>query len=196
MSHDTWAHRMVRPAVRPLARTAIAPNHLTWLRIVSGIAAAVALAQADRSWLLAGSALFLASFLLDRADGELARLSGKASAFGHKLDLVGDGLCNALAFVGLGLGLRHGGLGPWAILMGLVAGLSVVGVLAMVWRIERLRGERSGELSSVGLFDVDDAILAVPVFIWLGLEEVLLILAAVSAPLVCGGLIIKLRRRL
>ena len=183
---------MVRPAVRPLARTAIAPNHLTWLRIVSGIAAAVALAQADRSWLLAGSALFLASFLLDRADGELARLSGKASAFGHKLDLVGDGLCNALAF----LGLRHGGLGPWAILMGLVAGLSVVGVLAMVWRIERLRGERSGELSSVGLFDVDDAILAVPVFIWLGLEEVLLILAAVSAPLVCGGLIIKLRRRL
>ena len=196
MSHDTWAHRMVRPAVRPLARTAIAPNHLTWLRIGSGIAAAAALAQGDRSWLLAGSALFLASFLLDRADGELARLSGKASAFGHKLDLVGDGLCNALVFVGLGLGLRHGELGPWAIFMGVVAGLAVVAMLAMVWRIESSRGERSGELGSVGLFDVDDAILAVPVFIWLGLEDVLLILAAVSAPLVCGGLIIQLRRRL
>ncbi len=195
MSHDTWAHRMVRPLMRPLAQSAIAPDHVTWGRISSGIMAAAAFATGDADWRLFGAALFTASFFLDRADGELARLSGKTSPFGHKLDLGGDALCNALAFVGLGIGLAAGTFGVWAIVMGVIAGLAVASVLVMVWRLEAAEGARSGELETVVGFDADDGMLAVPILIWFGLEEVLLGLAAVGAPLFCLGLIFVLARR-
>ena len=36
MSHHTWLHRIVRPAVRPLVGTAVTPNHLTALRLITG----------------------------------------------------------------------------------------------------------------------------------------------------------------
>jgi hypothetical protein len=43
------------------------------------------------------------SFLLDRADGELARQTGKCSAVGHRFDLCSDYAANATIFLGLGL---------------------------------------------------------------------------------------------
>ena len=196
MSHDTWMHRMVRPAVRPLVRSPVTPNHITWLRLFGGLFAAAAFAQGEDFWRSCGAAVFLISFLLDRADGELARLSGKKSAFGHKLDLVSDGVSNALAFVGLGFGLRDEIFGFWAVGMGAVAGLAVAAVFLMVIRIEALEGERSAELPSTAGFDPDDGMLTVPLFIWLGMGNLLLFLAVAGAPLFCAVLALKLRRRL
>ena len=195
MSHDTWVHRMVRPVVRPLARTPVTPNQLTWLRLLAGIAAALAFSQGEDVWRNVGAALFLLSFLLDRADGQLARLSGKTSAYGHKLDLASDGLANGLAFLGLGIGLRDGIFGLWALAMGALAGLAVGAVLLLVVRIEARAGEGAAELGSAAGFDPDDGMLAVPLFIWLGLQEPLLALAAVGAPLFCVAMAIKHRLR-
>lgn len=183
MSHNTWIHRIARGAVRPLVGSAVTPNQLTTLRLGAGIAAAAAFAHGDdeaRAW---GAGIFLVSMLLDRADGELARLSGKTSAWGHKYDLVSDTLSNALAFVGLGLGLREGGFGPWSVLMGLAAGLAVALVLWLVIKLEESGGERAGELPSLAGFDPDDALLVVPIAIWLGFAEALLVAAAVGTPL-------------
>ena len=194
MSHNTWVHRMVRPAVRPLVRTPVTPSQLTWLRLLTGLCAAIAFSQGEDSWRNVGTAIFLVSFLLDRADGELARLSGKESAFGHKLDLMSDALCNGLVFVGLGLGLRDGYFGLWAVGMGAVAGLAVALILLMVVRVEDTGGERAAELQSAAGFDPDDGILLVPIFIWLGLEDLLLGLSVVSVPLVCIGFAVKFRR--
>jgi phosphatidylglycerophosphate synthase len=165
-----------------LAQTPVTPNQLTWLRLLSGIGAALAFAQAEEVWRHWGAALFLLSFLLDRADGQLARLSGKTSAYGHKLDLASDSLANGLAFLGLGIGLRDGAFGLWALALGALAGLAVGAVLLLVVRIEATEGERAAELGSTAGFDPDDGMLAVPLFIWLGLEEPLLVLAAVGAP--------------
>jgi archaetidylinositol phosphate synthase len=195
MSHDTWAHRMVRPVVRPLVRTPVTPNQLTWLRLLAGIAAALAFSQGADVWRNVGAALFLLSFLLDRADGQLARLSGKASAYGHKLDLASDSLANGLAFLGLGIGLRDGTFGLWAPAMGALAGLAVGTVLLLVVRIEATAGERAGELGSAAGFDPDDGMLAVPLFIWLGLSDLLLALAAVGAPGFAVAMAVKLRRQ-
>ncbi len=180
MSHNTWIHRIVRVAlVKPLAGTAVTPNHLTALRIATGLGAAGSLAAGEMN---TGAGLFVVSVVLDRADGDLARLTGKTSPWGHKFDLISDALCNTLIFVGLGIGLRDTSLGFWAPVMGGLAGASVAAILWLVMRIEERQGARAAELGSVAGFDADDAILAVPVFIWLGGAVELLKAAALGAP--------------
>lgn len=181
MSHDTWIHRCVRLGVRPLRATPVAPNHLTTLRLLTGLGASLLLAVGGTAALGWAAWLFLLSLLLDRADGELARLSGKQSPFGHRYDLVADGVCNSLAFVGLGFGLRTGALGPWAVFMGVLAGLAIAAMFHLLWRLERVAANVPS-LGSVAGFDPDDALLLVPVLLWLGLAEYLLVAAAAAAP--------------
>ena len=182
MSHNTWIHRIVRPAAQVLKGTPVTPNQITWLRLGAGVAAALALADGRTNWMNWGAGLFLFGFFLDRLDGELARASGRTSAFGHKLDLVSDGLCNALAFVGLGVGLGAGPWGGWAVLFGLAAGLAIAAILTLIVRLERLGGERAGELGSAAGFDPDDGMLVFPLLIWIGQAEALLLAAVIVTP--------------
>ncbi len=182
MSHNTWIHRTVRVAVRPLAATPVTPNQITTLRLAVGIAAGLALAQGSDFWRYIGAGLFLLSMLLDRADGELARQSGKTSPWGHTYDLVSDTLSNALAFFGLGVGLRDGAYGDWAPVMGFAAGLAIAGILWLVMKMEALHGARAGELGGFAGFDPDDALLVLPLLVWLGQSEGLLVAASLGAP--------------
>ncbi len=195
MSYNTWIHRMTRVAVRPLVDTSVTPNQITSVRLAAGIAAAAAFAVGDdnvRHW---GAGIFLISLVLDRADGELARLSGKTSAWGHKYDLVSDSMCNALAFIGLGVGLRDGAFGAWSVLGGFAAGLSISLILWLVLELEDSYGERAGELPSAAGFDADDAMLVVPLAVWIGLAQGLLVAAAVGAPVFACVLFLWFRRR-
>jgi archaetidylinositol phosphate synthase len=187
MSHNTWIHRLVRLGVRPLAVTPVAPNHLTTLRLLTGLGASALFAVGGAAALVWGTGLFVLSMLLDRADGELARLSGKKSAFGHEYDLVADGVCNSLAFVGLGFGLRTGTLGPWAVPMGVLAGLAIAVTFYLLWRWETVTGEDTAPLSGAAGFDPDDALLLVPLLLWLGFAEYLLVAAAIAAPAFAVG---------
>ena len=117
MSHDTWLHKIARfTIVRPLVPTRVTPNHLTTVRIIAGVSAAVALGTGQPGWSAVGAGLFILSMLLDRADGDLARLTGRTSPGGHAYDLFADTLCNALIFLGLGIGLRGSDFGFWAML--------------------------------------------------------------------------------
>ncbi len=182
MSHGTWLHRLVRPAVRPLVRLGITPNQLTSVRLVTGLAAAVALAEGSPFLRDLGGLFFLVSMLFDRADGELARQSGQSTEWGHRYDLVVDTLCNALAFAALGIGLGGGAFGAAAPVLGCGAGLAIAAILLMVMRVEARAGARAAELKGAGGFDPDDALLIVPLAIWLGGAEVLLGAAGVGAP--------------
>ena len=183
MSHDTWLHKIARfTIVRPLVPTRVTPNHLTTVRIIAGVSAAVALGTGQPGWSAAGAGLFILSMLLDRADGDLARLTGRTSPGGHTYDLFADTLCNALIFVGLGIGLRGSEFGFWAIPMGLLAGAAVATVLLLVVRIEALQGARAAEIGSFMGFDPDDAMLLVPLAILIGWNEGLLIAATIGAP--------------
>ena len=196
MSHNTWIHRVVRLAVRPLAATRVTPNQLTTLRLAVGIAAGLALAQGEDTWRHLGAGLFLLGMLLDRADGELARQSGKTSSWGHNYDLVSDSLSNAAAFFGLGIGLRSGSYGDWAPLMGLAAGIAIAGILWLVMKMEERHGARAGEIGGLAGFDPDDALLALPLLIWLGLPEGLLAAASLGAPAFAAFMLILFWRRL
>lgn len=205
MSHNTWLHRLARIGARPLVKTPVTPNQITSLRLIGGIAAAAAFAAPSQMaspaaeatpWLGIGAGLFLFSMILDRADGELARLSGRSSPWGHKYDLVSDAFCNALAFVGLGIGMTVGPLGSWAALLGLVAGLAVALILWLIFRLESQGGERAGEVGGTAGFDPDDGMLAVPVLVWLGLAQWLLLAAAIGAPLFALYMFLRFRKAL
>lgn len=182
MSHNTWIHHIARAAVLPLAKTSVTPNHLTTVRLAAGAVAAAAFAVGTAPWPAIGGGIFLVSMVLDRADGELARLTGKTSPGGHAYDLIADSVCNALAFIGLGIGLRDSALGGWAVPLGLLAGLAIAAVLWLVMRVEALAGARAAELAGKGGFDPDDAMLVVPIAVWLGWDLPLLLAAAVGAP--------------
>ncbi len=169
-------------AVRPLVKTPVTPNHLTTLRLATGLAAAAALAVGASPWQHIGAAIFVVSLVLDRADGELARLAGKTTPWGHTYDLTADAASDALVFVGLGVGLRESALGLWAIPMGMAAGGAVAAIFWLIMRIEALEGQRAAEMPSVAGFDVDDTILIVPVAVWLGGSVPLLVAAAIGAP--------------
>lgn len=183
MSHNTWIHRGVRILVRPLVGTSVAPNHLTTLRLLGGIGAAAAFGAGTSGWQQIGAGIFLVSMVLDRADGELARLSGKTSTRGHAYDLIADSLSNALAFVGIGVGYMAGFWGIWAAVMGLLAGGAITAILWMVMRVEDNQGTRAAEFQGGAGFDPDDAMLVVPAAMLLGGGEVLLVAAAIGAPL-------------
>ena len=193
ISHNTWIHKVARVAVtKPLMGTRVTPSQITVVRLATGLAAAGAFAVGDAAvlnlpwWGLTawdwGAILFILSMVLDRGDGDYARQSGQTSPAGHKFDLIADGVCNAVIFVGLGVGLMHGDWGSYAIPMGVVAGASVAFILWLVMRMESLAGARSAELGSFMGFDPDDAILAVPICVLFGFQEQLLLAAVIGAP--------------
>jgi archaetidylinositol phosphate synthase len=182
MSHNTWIHRLVRPMVEPLVGLPVTPNQLTTLRLTFGLLASIACMRGGQTWLGLGGVLFVIALLFDRADGILARLSGKTSSFGHRYDLVSDAISNAMIFVGIGVGLRDGPLGWWTGLLGLVAGLAVGAVLLMVVLAEGQEGERAAELPNLAGFDADDGMVFVPIALWFGWALPLLYLAASVTP--------------
>lgn len=142
------------------------------------------LARGDWPWSMMGALLFAISMFLDRADGELARQTGRTSPGGHRFDLFADAFCNALAFVAIGIGLRDGNiLGYWAIPMGAVAGIAIMLNFWFVLAMEEIKGARSAELKSVWGFDADDATLLLPVFVLMGWGVPITIMACVFAPI-------------
>lgn len=185
MSHDTLVHRLVRPLVRPLARTPVRPDHLTLARALTGLLAAALFARGGRRPVRAGACAFAASFLLDRADGELARLTGRYSRGGHRWDLVADCGTDMLCFAGLGLGARSGPLGRWSLPLGLLASASVAALF------RALHAAPARAPSPPRPLDPDDALLAVPVLLWaLGPPPVLL-LAGTLTPLGALGTLLR-----
>jgi archaetidylinositol phosphate synthase len=182
MSHNTWTHRMVRPVVRPLATSFVTPNHITTLRFATALIAFGLLAFGDGEWNDWAAASFLLSFVLDRADGELARQSGKSSPWGHRYDLVTDALSNILIFLGIGIGLRDSQLGYGAIVLGLLAGGGIVAMLWLMSKVESQVGIGAAAFAATAGFDPDDAMAIIPFAIWLNGEMPILIAAAIGAP--------------
>jgi archaetidylinositol phosphate synthase len=187
VSHDTIIHRIVRPAVQRIVPIGVTPNQLTTLRLITGLVAAGMFALGKVVWLDIGGASFLLSMLLDRADGELARQTGRTSLAGYRYDLISDCIVSVVAFIGLGFGLISS-LGPGAILLGLAAGLGVGGLF---WQLNvlTLASPRSYAFWNGRIVvDPDDAMIFMPVLIWLGAAQPELIAAAAITPAAVLGL--------
>lgn len=184
MSYNTWIHKFSRVLVQPLVDTPVTPNHLTTARLVFGVAAAVCFALDDTTWNWIGTLSFVISMVLDRADGELARLSGKSSRFGAIYDLITDAICNSALFIGIGIAVANGELGQWAIVLGVISGLCISTIFYTVIQVAADVEASAAAFNAFAGFDPDDAILLAPIGVLLGLSQWLLILAAVITPIV------------
>ncbi|MBV9522406.1 MAG: CDP-alcohol phosphatidyltransferase family protein [Alphaproteobacteria bacterium] len=189
----SWTHRLARFCVRPLVRTGVTPNHLTTLRLLTGLGACAALALGDREAEIWGGVLWVLSAFLDRADGELARIGGKTSAWGHTYDYICDTVVTPLFFLAIGAGLRQP-FGWPALLLGTVAGGAIVvsNILSEIAERRMAPGRRIHE-GAAG-FDFDDLLYLLGPAAWLGWMPGILIGAGIGAPVMVVVTWWKLRR--
>jgi phosphatidylglycerophosphate synthase len=132
--------KVFRPLAHPLvllfARLRVPPPLVVAAAGVAGLAGAVEL---GRGSLLAAALLVQLKTLLDNADGQLARLTGRTSAFGRYLDSEVDLLVNAALFAALAWTSAQ----PAVALVGFLA---LTSVLSLNFNAERL--SRAGSAQS------------------------------------------------
>ena len=174
--------RLAARLVYPLRHTAVTPNHLTTLRLLFGITACVLLSKGSYAWSNAGALCFAASVFLDHTDGELARITGNKSKFGHYYDLASDAVADILLFIGIGIGLGHGDLGTGALFMGILAGVSVAGIFQLRLMIGNITGKDQVDMPNIGLFEIEDVFYLLPLVTFFDLLQPFLIMAAIGAP--------------
>lgn len=124
------------------------------------------------------------SAVLDRADGELARITRRFSRLGHRLDLISDASSNVLVFLAMGIGARRGRLRGRGPVLGIFAAAST----AVLFRQLNVPAGTRRQPATRRLFDPDDAALGIPILACcLGLPAVLLLASSIT-PLVVAGL--------
>jgi phosphatidylglycerophosphate synthase len=107
-------HPLAARLARRLARTRVTPNMVSVAGALLVVLAAAAYAQPGWPWpALAGLALHMSWHVLDGADGDLARLTGRASPVGEVVDGVCDYASHGVLYVVLAL-LLSGEIGWWA----------------------------------------------------------------------------------
>ena len=92
--------RFSRPIARALSHTAVTPNQISLLSLA---VAGLAFAMFASGQPVAGGLLAQASSIIDGVDGDLARLTGKASPFGAFLDAVIDRYADGFVMLSLTL---------------------------------------------------------------------------------------------
>jgi archaetidylinositol phosphate synthase len=182
MTTKPWDAQLAYWLVNPLKESWVNPNHLTTVRLVTGLAATVAIALGNTIWVNIGAWLFALSNFLDHTDGELARLSGKSSKWGHQYDLASDAIIHILLFVCIGYGLREGKFAWWALLMGIVSGVSVACIFHLRNQMEQRLGKQASRQPNFAGFDIEDVLYLFPIVTLLDGLEALLIAATIGAP--------------
>jgi phosphatidylglycerophosphate synthase len=112
---------------RALAPLRVPPPAVVLVGAATGFAAAV---EIGRHAFLAAALILQLKTLLDNADGQLARRTGRITDFGRYLDSESDLLVDAAVFAGLGVWI-----GPWLALLGFVL---LTTVLSLNFNLERI----------------------------------------------------------
>src|SRR5580692_9236259 len=183
-----WDARLGRRLVTPLKDSWVTPNHLTTVRLIVGLAGALAFTPGTWGWTNLAALLVILSNFLDHTDGELARISGKTSRIGHLYDLASDALVTILLFCCIGIGVaataaRTMPFGVPAALMGTVAGAAVALIFYLRMRIEALLGKAGTRQGSMAGFETEDILYLLPLVTLFGGLTPFLLAASVGAPL-------------
>ena len=197
--NDTWTHAVARFMVRPLVGTGVRPNHITSLRLLTGLIACGFLALGTRSGDVWGGVLWVVSAFLDRADGELARIGNMQSRGGHLYDYYSDVLINSLFFLGVGFGQQHSWLGVWSIPLGVITFVAMILCCWLAEVYEQLSGPGVRTFNGGFGFHLDDALYLLGPFAWLGWLAPILGAASIGTSimaLVIAMRLLGLKRRL
>jgi phosphatidylglycerophosphate synthase len=164
----SWGHLSVRPLARPLIRLGVKPNQITAASLVVGLAAVGAIAWGSTTADIFAGLAWLVACMLDRLDGEVARLGDMCTPGGHKFDCFVDTALSSLYFPALGIGLRHAPhpYGWIAVGCGLVAGVSQL-TLSLVAEAFDSQSDEGKILSRRWGFDPDDALALLGPLLWL-----------------------------
>lgn len=177
-----WDQRLARLMVQPLLQTRITPNAITTMTLGFGLLGAWLFTRSGAA-VHVGAALVMIACLLDHADGELARLTGRTSTFGHYFDLVADALVMTALFIGIGFGLAASGSEAPTARLGLIAGAAVGLAVLSRLELERRAGKTATRQPSLLGFELQDLLYLTGPVTWLDGLETFLLLAAVGAPL-------------
>lgn len=175
-----WDARLAAALVRPLVATRVSPNVLTTVRLLVGIWGTWLFAQGDHPN-LAALVVVLSNFL-DHTDGELARMSGRSSRFGHFYDLASDALITVALFACIGIGLSDT-LGARAIFNGTIAGLAVAGIFHLRNLIENAHGKTATAQPRFAGFEAEDILYLLPLVTLFDALPLFLGAASIGAPL-------------
>ncbi len=114
--------RFISPYSRYLARwcarRGLTPNQVTTASLLTALIAAGCAATGTRGGFIAAGVLLIFSFVLDCADGQLARYSLRYSTLGAWLDATFDRAKEYAYYAGLALGAARGGDDVWALALG------------------------------------------------------------------------------
>ena len=101
-------HPLAWQLARVLARTPLTPNTVSVMG--AGLVVAASFAYTQLAWPLSaalGMALHMTWHVVDGADGDLARLTGRASPIGEMVDGLCDYLSHAVLYIVLAVWLQH-----------------------------------------------------------------------------------------
>lgn len=177
-----WDQRLARLMVRPFVGSRLTPNHVTTVSLIIGLASAVLFGVGGMSvhW---GALCFIVAALLDHADGELARLTDRATLFGHYYDNVAGGIVHFGVFVGIGVGLRGSALDAWAMPLAMVTGAAVAFLFTYRLQVGRWLGSSAVDQPRWAGFEIEDCMYLIGPVTWVGGLVPFFIAAAIGAPL-------------
>ncbi|MEO3752106.1 DUF5941 domain-containing protein [Streptomyces sp. B6B3] len=110
-----------RYLARWCARRGLTPNQVTTASLLTALVAAGCAATGTRAGYVAAAVLLLASFVLDCADGQLARYALRYSTLGAWLDATFDRAKEYAFYAGLALGAARNGDDVWALALAAMA---------------------------------------------------------------------------
>jgi phosphatidylglycerophosphate synthase len=154
-SGDGWFTRTVdrrfsRALTRLLLPTGVAPNQVTVASIAIGCLGGYCFTRGTPGAAIVGALLFLVSTIVDGCDGEIARLTFRESAFGARLDILGDNLVHLFLFAGIAAGLYRRSGDP---LVATLGWLLVGGVLLSMATVYSCVVRRTPNASQRALFE-------------------------------------------
>jgi archaetidylinositol phosphate synthase len=191
---NSWSHRIVRPLARPLIRLGVTPNQITALHLVMGLGIVATMIWGTPQANLWAGVAWLVACLLDRLDGEVARIGNMTSVAGHRFDDLVDTTLSSLYFLGLGLGLRGAPYGGVAVVAGVLA---CVAQFTLSRVAEAYDSQAAGDdkiLASRWGFDADDGLYLLGPLLWF--PAPVRTGAAVLAALATTGFLLLFLRRL
>lgn len=105
---DNKVARFISPYIAyGLQKFGITANQVTIVNHLIGLLGGALLAFGTHSAIIWGASLLLFNFLLDRVDGDIARITNTYSKFGRLIDSFGDFLVDMLYPICIGIGLYY-----------------------------------------------------------------------------------------